>query len=1539
VDPQITITPVSKNFGSEEIGSCTSTYGFVLENVGGGTANGNVYLSGNDWQQFAITSGSGSFSLTSGQAKTIYVRFCPTSNGTKSATLYANGSSPCNDDYSNLTGVGIVPPPNSYVISGFIWDEGNNGISNVIVSFSNSGGTATTNGDGYYTKTVNEGYSGTVMPSKTDWSFSPTSKYYASVSSNYYNQNYIGNLLPPTINSPSYNASNINIPVYFDWSSVSSANAYRICVSTSSSGFDPLGNPMFPNSVVNQSGTGSFTSYSWSGAQPNTTYYWAVRVSVPGNTATTSVYTFTTQPSGGGCSPPTGLHEDNLTSISVKLDIPNTSGASRYNFRCYNEYNSLIVNDYKTSSYCYVYGLSSGSSYKWKVRVECNNDWTDYSEYSYFITLGGSSGPDLVVDNQIVNPVVIEAGEITRLDCTVKNMGNAATGLRSYVGYFLSTNTTYDNNDVFIDEDKVNDLDPGETDDEWENVTIPNNTTSGSYYMLFVADWEEDIAESSENNNVEYVQITVTPPYPDLIVQGPSANPTIIESGDNTHLECRIRNTGNGSTGSRSYVGYYLSINTTFDGDDIPLDDDYVQTLTSGDYNDEVQNVDIPSDISAGTYYILFVADHEYDVAEDDEYNNVNYVQITVTTPPSDLVVQNQSVTPLTFEAGDRPHLECTVKNIGSGTTGSSSRVGYYLSTNTTYDSYDVGLDDDGISILDPGETDDELDNPTIPDNTSAGIYYILFVADYEESITESNENNNTKYVQITVTEPPPDLIVETPTANPATIEAGLSTSLSSTVRNTGAGTTGTSSKEGYYLSTNTTYGAGDTYLGYSLVNTLDAGATSQETSIVTIPSNTSAGTYYILFFADYENTITESNESNNIGYVQIVVTEPPYLSVTPPNKYVGSNTNSTEFTLTTNTSWSASAYVGWLSLSPASGSSSTSLNVLVSENTIAEIRIGTITVVGASVPAVDVTVTQSAAPGIITISSPNGGESWEQSSTNDIIWSDNISEDVNIELYKNGSFNSIISSSTPSDGNFIWEIDDNQTPGDDYKIKITSTTNSSISQYSDNDFSITQRPIISMTPSFSTIDFGTQNEGSCSSTQDVTIQNVGGGIATGTIGLYLNSSHFQIVSGGGSYALSAGQIKTISVKFCPLYAGVFESWFLAVGDLPSNNDICYLEGICEQTMPWTEDWEGVTTTLYTSDDGLIDGTGEWAYDMVNEGGRLRFEAGADYYHGGSKAATLDRETNGDVNTNYLTATLNMLNYSTSTDIELSFWYMSHGEESHDNDRVWVRGSSSNTWLEIYNLYANQGSSGTWNHVENLDVDATLAAASPSQSFSSSFQIRFGQEDNYPSTSINSSDGYTFDDISLTEGSVPADLDVQNETIISGQNDCYNATNTITVAGSGTTVIINSGAEATFIAGEKILFETGFSAHQGSYVQAYITTTNEYCSQQQSMMANSIINEDGGTKALSDALDDTSDELVVNIYPNPTTGNFTIDFMGKETTADITVLNFQGNKIRSFECNNQVQAEVDISYLPVGMYIIIIKTETEIIKKKVTKLK
>jgi hypothetical protein len=88
-----------------------------------------------------------------------------------------------------------------------------------------------------------------------------------------------------------------------------------------------------------------------------------------------------------------------------------------------------------------------------------------------------------------------------------------------------------------------------------------------------------------------------------------------------------------------------------------------------------------------------------------------------------------------------------------------------------------------------------------------------------------------------------------------------------------------------------------------------------------------------------------------------------------------------------------------------------------------------------------------------IKVVSPNGGEIWLAGTSNTITWTSNISDDVKIDLYKGGSILYTIANSTSNSGNYLWTIPDTLHSGIDFKIKITSILDSSITDYSDSGF------------------------------------------------------------------------------------------------------------------------------------------------------------------------------------------------------------------------------------------------------------------------------------------------------------------------------------------------------------------------------------------------------------------------------------------------------------------------------------------------------
>ena len=109
-----------------------------------------------------------------------------------------------------------------------------------------------------------------------------------------------------------------------------------------------------------------------------------------------------------------------------------------------------------------------------------------------------------------------------------------------------------------------------------------------------------------------------------------------------------------------------------------------------------------------------------------------------------------------------------------------------------------------------------------------------------------------------------------------------------------------------------------------------------------------------------------------------------------------------------------------------------------------------------------------------IIVSKPNGGENWNQGSNQTIYWhpfGGYLGDYAKIELIKGSEVVSLINASTPMafggfvlTGEYHWQIPNDQAPGSDYKIRITSTSNASYTDISDEPFTISGENISSIT-------------------------------------------------------------------------------------------------------------------------------------------------------------------------------------------------------------------------------------------------------------------------------------------------------------------------------------------------------------------------------------------------------------------------------------------------------------------------------------------
>jgi hypothetical protein len=173
----------------------------------------------------------------------------------------------------------------------------------------------------------------------------------------------------------------------------------------------------------------------------------------------------------------------------------------------------------------------------------------------------------------------------------------------------------------------------------------------------------------------------------------------------------------------------------------------------------------------------------------------------------------------------------------------------------------------------------------------------------------------------------------------------------------------------------------------------------------------------------------------------------------------------------------------------------------------------------------------------------------------------------------------------------------------------------------------------------------------------------------------------------------------------------------------------------------------------------------------------------------------------------------------------------------------------------------------------------------------------------------------TSDAVIMEVEGVPANITVTG-IIVDGQVRCYSATQTLTVAGNGTIFTLHNGGSATMIAGQNIRYLPGVTVKPGAYMRGYITTDGLYCGQKSPSIP-AVISEEDDTSVVSTVYS-------FSIYPNPTTGNFTLEQKSGKTfgKVQIEIYGMRGERLMTGELIGEKKHEFFVSDLPHGLYFV-----------------
>lgn len=248
-----------------------------------------------------------------------------------------------------------------------------------------------------------------------------------------------------------------------------------------------------------------------------------------------------------------------------------------------------------------------------------------------------------------------------------------------------------------------------------------------------------------------------------------------------------------------------------------------------------------------------------------------------------------------------------------------------------------------------------------------------------------------------------------------------------------------------------------------------------------------------------------------------------------------------------------------------------------------------------------------------------------------------------------------------------------------------------------------------------------------------------------------------------------------------------FKAWVTLAADANHLNDTAYktvklINNDPVAFMPLLEGFESIADADFTKPTMAIGENKYLDFSASTIKGRARTFVNTGFARTGIRSITLDQSPYSNSTTiDSLTLNYNLVNYSTDQ-LRFDFYYNNHGQANNPNNKVWIRGSENDAWVEAYDLFINQAELRQWKH-SIININEVLGNAIPAQTITSTFQIKIGEEGYTSANNANpvsdNDDGYTFDDLELNQ--VFNDLAIE-KIIVPDKSGCsLTANNPVTI--------------------------------------------------------------------------------------------------------------------------------------------------------------
>jgi hypothetical protein len=172
--------------------------------------------------------------------------------------------------------------------------------------------------------------------------------------------------------------------------------------------------------------------------------------------------------------------------------------------------------------------------------------------------------------------------------------------------------------------------------------------------------------------------------------------------------------------------------------------------------------------------------------------------------------------------------------------------------------------------------------------------------------------------------------------------------------------------------------------------------------------------------------------------------------------------------------------------------------------------------------------------------------------------------------------------------------------------------------------------------------------------------------------------------------------------------------------------------------------------------------------------------------------------------------------------------------------------------------------------------------------------------------------------------SLPLVLEIPNTTVSGNDILCFNAEQTVIVAGEGKNFTVEPNGFAEIIAGQNILMKVGTTVESGGNLHAYISTN--WCNQPKNLLA--TFGKE--TSIAAPFFEKPMQHDFFKVYPNPTSGDFTLELnKTEELFLIVEIYTLQGNLVLRREMPARQQYSFSLIDRQPGLYFIRVQSQQE----------